>query len=171
MSQDRPILYYYHLVGDDAFALDEHQMKPYSHRSQVPHERIYSYRLSRARRIVENTFGLLQTRFRVFTNNMFVQPRKVQKIAMCAVVLHNLFLGRMPLTAASREVDRETPDHQEIPGAWRDGNVELHALTQSQARNPGGCARHLRNYLAQYYSSPAGVVSWQERIVFQVGRK
>ena len=163
----------FHIVGDDAFALTEHLMKPYTNLGQVEHERIYSYRLSRARRIVENAFGLMQLRFRVFTNSMYLKPSKVRKIVHCGIVLHNLFLERMPLNAASREVDRETPDHHYIPGEWREhANVPrlMHAMPASQNRNPRQHAKEIRNYLARYYTSPAGSVPWQERIVYPFGR-
>ena len=42
------------LLGDEAFALDKNLMKPYPHRSALGDEKVFNYRLSRARRIVEN---------------------------------------------------------------------------------------------------------------------
>ena len=164
----------YHIVADDAFALDEHLMKPYTNLGQSRPQRIYSYRLSRARRIVENAFGLLQLRFRVFTNNMFVHPRKVRKIVHCGVILHNLFLARMPLMRhAGREVDHESADHEHvIPGEWREA-ADVHllqGLTATQQRNPSHRAKAMRNYLAEYYTSAVGAVPWQERIVYPVVR-
>lgn len=51
------------LVGDDAFGLRRWMMKPYSKREMTPGERIFNYRLSRARRIVENAFGILANRY------------------------------------------------------------------------------------------------------------
>ena len=82
----------YHFVADDAFALKPWLMKPYSHQSQAVKERLFSYRLSRARRTVENAFGLLQMRWRIFGTTMQQDVNTVKKIVMCGVVLHNLAL-------------------------------------------------------------------------------
>ena len=58
--------YPYVFVADEAFPLRTYIMKLYAHRGLNATERIFNYRLSRARRIVENAFGILATRFRVF---------------------------------------------------------------------------------------------------------
>jgi len=53
-------------VGDDNFPLKTYLMKPYSKINLTKEERIYNYKTSRAKRIVENGFGILASRFRVF---------------------------------------------------------------------------------------------------------
>ena len=50
------------IVADDAFPLKTWIMKPYPQRLMKPEERIFNYRLSRARRIVENAFGIMAHR-------------------------------------------------------------------------------------------------------------
>jgi hypothetical protein len=54
------------IVADDAFAMKPYIMKPYAFRHMHGSQRIYNYRLSRARRIIiDNVFGLVSARFRL----------------------------------------------------------------------------------------------------------
>lgn len=52
-------------VGDEAYPLRNDLMKPYPFRQMEHGQRILNYRLSRAR-VVENAFGILANRLRVF---------------------------------------------------------------------------------------------------------
>ncbi len=92
-NQDVP----YFFVGDVAFALRPDMMKPYSLRGITRPERILNYRLSRARRVVENAFGILANRFQVLLSTMQQQqPETVKLIVTACMILHNLMRNRHP---------------------------------------------------------------------------
>lgn len=53
-------------VADDAFALHPNMIKPYPYTSMEGTQIIYSWRVSNARNIVEDTFYILNSRFEIF---------------------------------------------------------------------------------------------------------
>lgn len=79
----------YFIVGDEAFPLKTYLMKPYPSRQLDLSKRIFNYMLSRARRVVENVFGILESRFRVFESAMDMEPERAQKIVLACCALHN----------------------------------------------------------------------------------
>lgn len=80
----------YCIIGDDAFALSHTLMKPYPRSMNLSvTQKIFNYRLCRARRVVENAFGILCTRFRIFTRPMNTNLKTTESIVMCCCALHN----------------------------------------------------------------------------------
>ncbi|KAG8298077.1 hypothetical protein J6590_108295 [Homalodisca vitripennis] len=77
------------LVGDDIFPLGSNLLKPYSHRNLSLHERIFNYRLSRARRVVENAFGILAARFRVFSKPIHLDVETAEYVIKACCSIHN----------------------------------------------------------------------------------
>ena len=78
----------YVIVADDAFPLMENLMNPYLFRGLPKEQRIYNYHLSRARRIVENVFGILANRFRIFLSPILLSPENVEVLSLACCTLH-----------------------------------------------------------------------------------
>lgn len=77
-------------VADNAFSFSPRIMKPYPGiYSKGSIERVFNYRLSRSRRVVENVFGIMASVFRVLRRPMLLEPDKATKITMTCALLHN----------------------------------------------------------------------------------
>jgi len=108
-------------IGDEAFPLMENLMKPYGKHSSGHDEHIFNYRLSRARRVVENAFGILATRFRVFLQPLNINVDNVDAVVMASCVLHN-FLRKKSSTyyTSAKHIDSGDIDSGNIiQGQWR----------------------------------------------------
>ena len=77
-------------AADDAFSLTINCIKPYPQTGLTDAECIFSYRLSRYRRISENTFGIWVNRFRVFYSRMCISPEKATYVTLATIALHNM---------------------------------------------------------------------------------
>ena len=156
----------YFLVGDDAFALRTYMMKPYSSKELTRKQRIFNYRLSRARRVVENAFGILANRFQVLLSTMLHEADTVRLLVKACVLLHNLMRTHYP-GMQNQLVDVERPNGVVVPGAWRAGRN----LEDTKAdRLPGNnrdfkIAKAQRNLLMEWCNSPAGMVPWQDNML------
>ena len=80
----------YVLTGDDVFALTDYLLKPYPQSKMTVEERIFNYRLSQMRRISENGFGILTSRWRILCTPILLELGKVKHIVLAALTLHNL---------------------------------------------------------------------------------
>ncbi|CAH1990945.1 unnamed protein product [Acanthoscelides obtectus] len=78
------------ILGDEAFPLKRYLMRPFPG-SQVddPANKQFNYRLDFARRIVENTFGILSQKFRIYNRRMQANPENADYIILATFVLHN----------------------------------------------------------------------------------
>lgn len=136
----------YVLLGDEAFGLSEHVMRPYPSKGLSYEKRIYNYRHCRARRVVECSFGILSNKWRVLHSSMLIHPNFAIIVVQACCVLHNFvrrrdgYLFEDTLTCSLQEMD------------------ELAVV--------GGMSKGIdvREMFCQYFNGP-GALSWQNKRV------
>lgn len=151
-------------IGDEAFPLMDNLMKPYGKHNSGHDEHIFNYRLSRARRVVENAFGILATRFRVFLQPLNINVDNVDAVVMASCVLHN-FLRKKSSTyyTSANHIDLEDVESGNIiQGKWRQIGemVPLQATSSYTPQN----AKLVRDKFKQYFNNE-GKVSFQEKMI------
>ncbi|XP_054720872.1 uncharacterized protein LOC129230496 [Uloborus diversus] len=118
------------IVADDAFPFEENILKPYKGTPLTEEMIIFNYRLSRARRVTENAFGILANRFRVSQSEILTLPVKAISIVMAACSLHNFLRSRcLELYSPLPSLDREEVVIKKIfKGSWRHNTNALPPL-------------------------------------------
>uniref|UniRef100_A0A1B6JTF8 DDE Tnp4 domain-containing protein n=1 Tax=Homalodisca liturata TaxID=320908 RepID=A0A1B6JTF8_9HEMI len=131
------------IVADEAFSMTQHVLRPYAKRNLTTQKILFNYRLSRARRFVECTFGLLANKWRVFHGAICLDSEFVVEVVQAACDLHNFVRVR----DGFQFEDTLSCPLEDIPVLGTGGAP----LT----------AKAIRDRFANYFTSPAGSVPWQ----------
>jgi hypothetical protein len=162
----------YTIVADDAFPLGEHVMKRYPMKGLDKAKRIYNYRLSRARRVVENAFGIVSTRFRVLLSTIKLRdPEKIEKIVLACCALHNfLNYGKDHSYIGKGALDLEGYNGNFRVGSWRNEVSNDYNLRNQKGNHTALFYRKVRDNLKNYFihNDP---LPWQEQVILPVRNK
>lgn len=134
----------YVFVADEAFGLSEHILRPYGQRGLSEVKKIFNYRLSRARRMVECTFGILANKWRIFHRPLDTKPEFCDSIIKACCILHNFVRNKDGIQFT------DTLFSSELPSLQAGHNIR-----------PTHDAVTVRDTFAEYFTSPAGSVPWQ----------
>ena len=110
---------------------------------------IFNYRLSRARRVVENTCGILANQWGIYHHHIYLNPDNVTTVVKATVVLHNI------LTLPNDKVHTDIMDKR--AKMFDDAFEDL----AKQGNQPATVANDVRNYFTDYFNSDCGSVEWQ----------
>ena len=149
---DNKIKFPYVFLADEGFGLKPNMMRPYPKNCTDRSEIIFNYRLSRARRVVENSFGILATRFRIFRRPIIADVDKIEKVTKAAVALHNYLLvedAKKYLPESRNEI---------IPAEEIKGLIPMRKQGSNNSLN---LAKKIRDRFKTYFNSNVGAVSWQ----------
>ncbi|XP_031329273.1 protein ALP1-like [Photinus pyralis] len=163
------ILLPHFLVADQAFPLHQNIMRPYPGEHLVEKKRIFNYRLSRARRCIENAFGIVAQRWRVLRKTIIADLSTCEEIVKATVVLHNFILTEengkkvyLPNGYADY-IDGEGTLHE---GRWRGTGQHLTGIGRIGTNNFSHRVGANRDLLADYFVSDAGSVPWQIQQIY-----
>lgn len=142
-------------LGDEAFPLLDNLLKPFQ-RPQATVDKtkaIFNYRLSRARRLVENSFGISVNRFRIFLTTIDLNISTVENLVTSACIIHNLIVDETK-TFTTDDTEHEISELiSEEPDIIDNENHpdELNAC-------------RIRNLFKDYFNG-AGAVHWQSDLL------
>lgn len=138
------------IVGDEAFSLSENIMRPYAGRNLTDKKRIFNYRLSRARRYIECTFGILANKWRIFHRPLVVHREFAVAIIKACCILHNYV----------RERDGyKFEDTLYIPPT-------MEGISPSQPSRGNRTSTQNRDLFADYFVGE-GQLPWQNRVALR----
>ena len=118
-------------------------------------QRIYNYRVLRARRTIENVFGILAARWRIFRKAIRADIKTVETIVQACICLHN----SLQLTAKSAYspqgfMDSEMEDGSISSGDWRslvsNGQTGLSCLPKAKGGRKKTESKEVQNALKNF---------------------
>jgi len=89
------------MLGDEAYPLLSYLMRPNPRRQLTESRRLFNYRLSRGRRVVESAFGILAAKWRILNKPIETSPNMADRTVKCICVSHNTVIDREGLDEAS----------------------------------------------------------------------
>lgn len=99
----------YVFIGDQAFALRKNLLRHYTTSTTIENQekRHFNYRLCRARNVVENAFGILSSRWRVYRRPFECKLQLVDKVIKATCILHNYLMSLPSSTIYQQEDNNE----------------------------------------------------------------
>ena len=137
-------------------------MKPFPGKGLSEPEKVYNYRLSRARRTIENAFGILAAKWRILRTPIKANVDLVENITKAAVYLHNyLRLTENAGYIPTGFIDRKDSTGNIMPGDWRNG--VLRGLNRTGGNRYTFDAGDSRHAFKNYFNSADGEAEcpWQ----------
>jgi hypothetical protein len=144
-------------------------MRPYPGKNLSEAKAVFNYRLSRARRIIENSFGILAARWRIFRRPILAEPEHVIRYTQATIALHNfLRTTESSVYCPPGFTDGEDGGGNVLEGTWRNelhGDQGLTRLCQIGGNSYRRSAAGTRELFQDYFLTPEGEVSWQYNFV------
>lgn len=141
----------HYMVGDAAFPLKPYLMRPFPGKLLEEDKYYFNKRLSRARRVIENAFGILVAKWRILLTTLHMLPSNADKVIKATVVLHNFVKLNDAAYCGSDYVDVYNPNDELISeGLWRSEATPLTNCRHVGSNNSSANALQMRDELKKY---------------------
>lgn len=146
----------YYFVADEAFPLSKYLMRPYPRRTLNNIKRVFNYRLSRGRKTIECTFGMMTEKFQVLSTAIRCRDvDKINNIVKACCILHNFIRKREGIRYAMRNFE-ESVDLRNT----NNFTTEYSTSNEKTVNDQSSCY-DLRDYLSRYFTTPQASLPWQ----------
>ena len=110
-------------------------------------------RLTRARRLSENAFGIYVSQWRIFERLILTDPETTEEIIKGTCVLHNFL--RVQRDIGNDEEDISLPRH--------DGLEDMQPINRTGRKRRTRQEWKIRENFKKYFSTPAGALPWTQQ--------
>lgn len=113
--------------------------------------------------MVESSFGILASRFRVFLTSINLSPDKVTLITLAACTLHNLLTERRKHLYTRHEILYRTECGLQFLDVHTEEELpEMEPLFRQLEIGGNRHGREIRDFFKNFYNGP-GKVPWQDK--------
>lgn len=144
----------YVVLGDEAFPLLSNLMKPFPRKQSLIDlsKAVFNYRLSRARRQVENVFGILTHRFRIYSTPIQLKTSTIEDVVTVTCILHNILVDENVFPDNNSDLD------QNVCLSSVENLGDIVEIESQQTSEP----TEIRIKFKEYFNTN-GAVSWQNQ--------
>ena len=155
----------YFLAGDEIFPLKAWLLR--RHPGNLTNsQKVFNYRLSKSRHTIENTFGILASRWRIFRRPIKAKVENAQRNSLAAIGLHNYLQQTYnAYCCPTGFIYSENSNDSIKEGFWRD-NIRSEGVAGLQEIENVRGSRYQQNALEQRkvlkdYFINESTISWQ----------
>lgn len=117
-------------IGDEAYPLLKNLMKPYARNNLTDENELFNKRLSRARKTVECSFGILTMKWRILCKAIETHPDTADAIIKAVCILHNTIIDRENII---NNIDSDASTHSavlpDIQAARRNNRASVESIS------------------------------------------
>lgn len=150
------------IVGDQAFALLNNLMRPFPENQSIgnPSKEEFNYRLSRARRVSENAFGISMHLFPIFSRPFDIRCEETRNnLIISSCLLHNLIRDESEEYFMSHGTDTNMTNSSQEQSQNDTINSDTNENFDTEQLSS---AIEARNTFVQYFTT-TGTLAWRNK--------